>query len=406
METKYLIERLAKQYESFYLYEEQEIISRINLLKKNFPSVDFLYFVSCNSNENVLKSIFSNGFGASVSSMEELDSVKKMGLGREKIFYSAPGKSMDDLQDSYHECTIVADSISEIERLKYLAEIFNEQIEIAVRINPNFTYEKDQGLPSKFGIDEKEALDYLEKLDELYVRVIGIYTLIKNQELDCSKINRYYKKAFQLAEKVERAVGHKLKFIDLGSGIGIPYTDDDKEINISWLGSEMEERISSFRMTHPRIKIIMELGRYVSGKCGSFVTHVIDVKKSHGKTFAVLQNPLGGFCKPLISYAVKKYSQSENPKSMEPFFTKLNSFEIHPLDSSEETELVTVVGNSFSENDVIAEDVMMPKLRIGEVMVISNAGSYPLVFQRLSSDKEKTAQIFFTVDGEIKGNNE
>jgi diaminopimelate decarboxylase len=60
------------------------------------------------------------------------------------------------------------------------------------------------------------------------------------------------------------------------------------------------------------------------------------------------------------------------------------------------------VGNSFSENDVIAEDVMMPKLRIGEVMVISNAGSYPLVFQRLSSDKEKTAQIFFTVDGEVK----
>lgn len=402
METKYLIQRMATQYDSFYLYDEQSIISRINLLKKFFPSVEFLYSIRCNPNENILKSIFKNNFGASVSSIGEFRLAQKLGLPKEKIFYSAPGKSMNDLQDSYEHLMLIADSISEIERLKYLAKVRNEQIKIGIRINPNFTYEKDEGISSKFGIDEKDAIDYLEKNDELYVKIVGIHTHIKSQELDCSKLNRYHKKVFQLAEKIEYSIGHKLDFINLGSGIGIPYSQDDKEFNIEWLGSEMEERISNFKMSHPKIKVFMESGRYIVGKCGTYVTHVIDKKKSRGKTFVILQNMLNGFFGPSMSHLIKNYSGKENPESLEPLFTKLNANEIKILNPTNETELVTVVGNLCTEADVILSDCILPRLRIGDVVTFSNAGSYAFVLSPMQFGlQEKPAELFFTVDGEM-----
>ena len=396
METRYLIERLASRYDSFYLYDEQSIVSQINLLQKNFPSIDFLYSVKCNPNQNILKSVFAKNFGASVSSVGEMELAKNLGLVREKIFYSAPGKSMEDLRSSYQDSVIVADSISEIERLKYLAKIVNEQIEIGVRINPNFNYEKDEGLPSRFGIDENEAISYLEKLDELYVKVVGIHTQIKNQELDCSKINRYYKKVFQLAEKIENALGRRLDFIDIGSGIGIPYADGDRDVNIQWLGSEMEERISNFKITHPKIRVLMTLGRFVVGKCGSYVTHVIDKKVSRGKTFVILQDCLNGFLRSAFYTLAKKYF----PESV---LAKVNTFEISTLAASEGLEKITLAGNSCVQEDLVAEEIEMPKLNIGDAVIFSNAGGYASVFSPMQfSQKKMPVQFFFTVDGEVR----
>ena len=404
METKYLMERLATKYESFYLYDEQSIITQINTLKKKFPSVDFLYSVKCNSNENILSSIFKNNFGAGVSSLAEIQAVKKYGLHPEKIFYSAPGKSMKDLQASYQQAVIIADSISEIERIKYLAKVLNEQIRIGIKINPNFTYENDGGVPSKFGIDEDDAVRYLATLDELYVKVVGMQANIKSQELDCSKINRYYKKVFQLAEKIELTIGHKLDFLNLGSGIGIPCSPDDRDVNVSWLGTEVEERITNFKITRPKLKIMITLGRFIVGKSGTYITHVIDKKTSHGKTYVILQNIVNGFFKPVFSEWMKK-SEPQNRIDMEPFFTKVNSFEIHPLKPLDENETVTLVGNSCMPNDVIAEDIDMPKLRIGDVITISNAGSYSSVLTPMQfSSMGKVQEIFFTVDGEVREN--
>lgn len=402
METKYLIKHLAEKYDSFYLYDEASIVNQINILKTNFPSVEFLYSVKCNPHKNILKSIFKKNFGAQVSSSSEVNVVSDMGLFEDKIFYSAPGKSMEDLKNAIHKSTIIADSISEIKRLKYLAEVLGEQIRIGVRINPSFTFEKDESLPSPFGIDEKEAIDYVRKLDPLFVKVEGIYCHIKSQELDCSKINRYHKKVFQLGEKFEIETGCKLDFINLGSGIGIPYSTDDKEFNIQWLGKEMEERITNFRIHHPRTRIIMECGRFLTGHCGNFVTHVIDKKISRGKNYVILQNTFNGFIKPVLSFMVNKFSSSENPKSFEPLFTKSKSFKIEIPEQNQEKETVTLMGNSCTESDIIGENLLLPKLKIGDLIIFNNAGSYaaslsPMNFSGLPEPK----QLFFTVDGLI-----
>ncbi len=402
METRFLIKRLADKYDSFYLYDEQTIVTQINLLKKYFPSVDFLYSLKCNANDHVLKSIFSKGFGAGVSSYGEVEKAAGLGLYPERIFYSAPGKSMNDLQDAFSKSTIIADSISEIERLKYLAKVWNQQIEIGVRINPDFGLENEGGMVSKFGIDEKVALEYISNLDELYIKVIGIHTHIKNQELDCSKLNRFHKKVFQLAERVEYQIGRKLKFINVGSGIGIPYVDSDKDFNIEWTGKEMEERIANFRITHPKTKILMELGRFVVGKSGTYVTHVIDKKVSRGQTFVILQNTMNEFVRPAISCMVEKMSGNESPKSFEPFFTKRNAFKIEALEPADEEEVVNLVGNLCTSADVVAENVSLPVLNIGDVVTISNAGSYASVLSPFQFTMGKApVQVFFTVEGEI-----
>ena len=400
MELKNQICEISQKYDSFYLYDEKIIKNSISNLRKVFPEIEFLYSIKCNSNVNVLKSIFSEGFGADAASLAEVLMARKLDLDKNKIYYSAPGKTSKDIEIAINESNLIADSIEEIRRINMVSKSLNKVTEIGVRLNPDFS-----GKASKFGVDEDIFYDFLQNNSCQNIKIIGIHVHLKSQELNVETLANYYKNMFLLVEKVQNTLSYKLKYVNMGSGMGIQYSKSDVPLDLDRLKNLVKDNLSEFKKHNPDITIFIETGRYVTAKSGFYIMKVLDKKVSYGTTYLILKNTLNGFIKPSVIKLVSKY-EKENPVSWEPLFTSKDAFEI--LTFKEETdkkEKVTLVGNLCTATDVIAEDIVLPSMDCGDVIVINNAGSYAVVLSPMQfSSQEKPVEVFLSVDDSVKIN--
>lgn len=395
-----LILKLAEKYESFYLYDGRTVLDSIAALGSSFEGVRFLYSAKANPHPSVLRCIFDEGFGLDAASMGEVSMGVKLGLAPEDIYYSAPGKSMNDLDAALEKCVIIADSSAELERIQYLAARHGVKAEAGVRINPNFTFDGEGGVSCKFGIDEDEALKKLAEWDKLKnLHICGIHVHSRSQELDTQRLCDYYGRMFELAVRCQKTLGRQLHFVNMGSGIGIPYAATDSAVDLKKLGAHMNKLCKEYAAELPEARIFIETGRFVSGKAGVYVTHVNDVKTSHGKKYVILANTLNGFVRPSIAQMVERASDAA---PCEPLYTGPDAFGFAPLTDETETETVTVCGNLCTGADVIAQDTELPKLKTGDVFVITNAGSYAAVLTPMQfASLTPPVQIFAAPDGRL-----
>ena len=390
------VTKLAENHESFYLYDERIILKNIESLLENFEGVRFLYSAKANPHPCVLNCILSEGIGVDAASLREVMMGRENGLKKHDIYYSAPGKNLYDIDAALEHCVIIADSVNEVDRIQTAAERHGIVAEIGIRINPNFTFDGDVGFANKFGIDEDTVFAMLDTWKSYKnIKITGIHVHSRSQELNGKLIADYYGRMFVLAERFQTALGEKLAFVNMGSGIGIPYAEDDKPVDLKTLGSAMTELVKANRKKLPEAQIFIETGRYLVGKSGVYVTHVLDKKVSHGKTFVLLSNTLNGFVRPSVAQMVESYTDEAKPANSEPMYTGRGAFGFVPLTETTETEVVTVTGNLCTGTDVIAKNVELPKLECGDVFVITNAGSYAAVLSPMQfASLTPPAQIF------------
>jgi diaminopimelate decarboxylase len=403
MFNRQVILEQAKKYDSFYLYDESKILEYTGRLKADFEGVGFLYSIKTNPNPMLLKTVFSQGFGADAASLGEVMLGKKYGLSKQQIYYSTPGKSRRDISEAMDISVIIADSIGEILKIQELAQEKGIVAEIGVRLNPDFTFYTNAGLPSKFGMDERTFFENALLLKGLKnIKIIGIHVHSRSQELDAEVLKKYYENMFALANSVQEELNIALQFINLGSGIGIPYSLQDKPLDTKLLGRAVSELIAAFKGKFPHTAIFIETGRFAVGKSGVYVTKVLDKKTSYGKTFVILSNTLNGFVRPSLAQLVINYSQDEEPAGSEPLFTSVDAFEFIALTDECEQEVVTLVGNLCTSTDIIAKDILMPKLAFDDVIVITNAGSYAAVISPMQfASLVPPAQLFLSKEGAV-----
>ena len=368
-----VIQTLAERNDSFYLYDALRIRQQINRLKSCFPSIEFLYSVKCNPHREVLKTVFSEGLGVDAASLGEVRLAAETGLTKEENFYSAPGKTGAELAAALPLATVIADSLSEIRRISAMSPL---PVCVGLRINPDFTMEGESGVASKFGVDEGLALEFIRNSLPDNIRISGIHVHLKSQELNPNRLAAYYGKIFALAERIESALGYPLEFLNMGSGIGIAYAEGEREIDLEDLGKETEAILLPYRSSHPNTRLFIESGRYIVCQSGVYVTHVSDVKLSHGKTYVILRNTLNGFARPSLGSLVAKYSRDATPLPSEPLYTGPASFTYSAPYPERETERVTLVGNLCTATDVMAENIELPRLEAGDIVLVSNAGAY------------------------------
>ena len=393
--------KAAENHESFYLYDEQGILESTERLISNFPDAEFIYSVKCNPDKRVLNTIFGQGYGADAASLQEVMMSIEAGLPCRKIYYSAPGKTDYDIENAIDKCILIADSIDEVYTIDRIAARKNIHVKIGLRINPDFTFFADKGAPSKFGIDESKALEFISNNSCTNIAVTGIHVHLRSQELNPQVLTDYWKKVLKLAGKFSAALGH-LEYVNMGSGIGIRYAVTDTALDIPGLGQTVKAEFENFRGTYPDTKVIIETGRYAVCDNGWYFTKVLDRKESYGKTFIMLKNTLNGFIRPSLARLIMAYAAEENPKDTEPLFTSKNAFSFIPLKEGDDTENVSLVGNLCTAADIIAEDIMMPHLEKGDYVAVSNAGSYAAVLSPIQFSLQiPPAQLFLTKEGEL-----
>lgn len=393
---------LAAHYDSFYLYDENILLENAERLIRDFPGMDFLYSIKANPHPRIVKAIFSQGFGADAASLGEVLLCRRLGLPPERIYYSAPGKRPEDLEQALDQAVIIADSLGEVERIANLAKSNGRVARIGIRINPDFTFENSTGVASKFGIDEQLVFEHAAQfLRRTHLEIIGIHVHVKSQELRADVLRRYHRNVLELAVRVQEALGTPLQFINLGSGLGIPYRPDDQPLDTAALGKAAAELAESFRERLPEARLFVETGRYVAGPCGIYATRVVDRKISNGTTYILLNNTLNAFLRPSLARLILRYAGAQ-PPGTEPLFTGEDAFRFIALGGGAEEETVTLAGNLCTAADVVAENIRMPRLHPGDTVIITHAGSYAAVLSpKQFSSQTPPKEFYLTSAGEV-----
>lgn len=395
--------KAAKTHDCFYLYDEAGIVSQCGALREAFPEASLLCSVKANPNPRVLACIFSQGIGADAASVGEVRLARRMGLSPEQIYFSAPGKTAQDIRATIDQAHLIADSLDEILRIEAAAAERNCPVCIGLRINPAFSFSGETGAPSKFGVDEEQALSFLREFHSPFVSVAGIHVHLRSQERSASALARYHEKILALAGRIISEAGANLNYVNLGSGIGISYAADDQPLDLAALGAKTCEAIRAFRQIHPGVSVLLESGRYLVGPNGVYVTTVLDRKISYGKTFVILKNTLNGFLRPSLARLIEREAADQAPFAAEPLYTGPGSFRFAAPGSCAPTETVTLVGNLCTAADVIAEGIELPRLSCGDLVAISHAGAYAAVLSPMQfSQQEKPAELFLCADGTIE----
>ncbi|MFL8710153.1 diaminopimelate decarboxylase family protein [Clostridioides sp. GD02377] len=387
-----------------YIYDETSIIEKCKELKNNILGFDFLYSIKTNPYNEIVKSIVAQGCGADAASINEVILSSKCGVAKDDIYYSSPGKTESDIEIALDKCIIIADSITEIELINKISKKIDKKTKIGIRINPNFTMDDDNAISSKFGIDI-EDIDSVFKMLSIcdYISVVGIHIHIKSQVLDFEKLGCYYEKCFLIALNLNKSKYINIEFINFGSGLGVVYDNlRESPVNLKEL-SRLTKKIVLTNSNTLKARLLIESGRFIVCKAGNYYVKIVDIKVSRGKKYLIVKNGLNGFMRPIISNLVEKVTYGVELEGQEPLYTSNSAFSVSVLNNIKEEEYVNVVGNLCTSLDVIANNVKLKKANIGDLISISNAGSYsyslsPLLF----SSYEIPKQYYKRKDGYIE----
>ncbi|MGL5329016.1 MAG: hypothetical protein ACRDD7_07085 [Peptostreptococcaceae bacterium] len=399
------IKNLMSKYDRpFYVYNEEVINKQINTLFKKFPNFEFIYSIKANPYTPVVNFIASQGVGADAASSEEVFISSRAGLCADKILYSAAGKTRRDISRTIDKCIIIADSYNELVIINEIAKEKNISVEVGLRINPDYNMDIGKGESTKFGVDEETLLANKEFLANLTnISIVGIHVHIRSQVLDHYKLFKYYETVFNLALYCKDTMKWNLKFINFGGGIGLAYSkENDLPLDLDSLSENCDLLLEKFK-SELNVRLIIETGRFLVCDCGQYVSHIVDIKESRGTKYLIVENGLNGFLRPSIVSLVNAYTDCDNPKSYEPFFTTKDAFEFNIIGcENSDLEKVDLVGNLCAATDILAKDIMLPKANIGDIVTLSKAGSYayslsPLLF----TSHPLPLQVYVSRDDEV-----
>ena len=393
---RYLMNQVNK---SFYVYDEEEILKSINILKDKFSEFEFLYSVKANHNKHILDLMRKNNMGVDAASAKEVKLSALAQIDKEKIIYSSPGKTIQDIKSVIDEFIITADSYNELNLLNDIAKEKGIILEVGLRINANYNMFGGNSLSSKYGVDEETLTAHKDFINNLKnIKIIGIHVHLQSQILDYNVIYNYYEYVLNLALFCQNEMNFNLKFINFGGGLGISYSDFYEDLDIDKLSYMSNNLIRKYK-EKINARFIIESGRFLVCKSGTYVTPIVDIKTSRNIKYIIVQNGYNGFFKPTLSELIVSYTNKKNNlKMMEPLFTSYDAYKIDLIQNikTDEKEVVTVGGNLCTAADILAKDILLPKAQINDLISINNAGSYaytltPLLF----SSQEIPAEIYY-----------
>ena len=352
-----------------YLYDTSVVQSKINLLRHHLPEDFLLYYaVKANPNPELLKFINPLVDGFDIASSGELDAVIEAGADHSQISYAGPGKTIDDLSNALaHQIgSINIESESELLKLVELGRKKGVQPNISVRINPDFELHgsgmKMGGGPKQFGIDVELVPEVLKKIKDLPVNFKGFHIYSGSQNLNAESISLTLEKIFKTIKELAGYIDQNINMINFGGGFGIPYFSNDEPLDIQKIGVALKSMTPSLKKAFPQTKFVIELGRYISGECGIYVTKVVTKKKSRGKTFLVTD---GGMNHHLaasgnLGQVLRKNYPIVNPEKL----------------WSEKTETYQIAGPLCTPLDSLGVNVELPVTEEGDYIAIMNSGAY------------------------------
>ncbi|MBO8131834.1 MAG: diaminopimelate decarboxylase [Candidatus Marinimicrobia bacterium] len=381
IESVYVKNLVEKYGTPLYVYDFNKIEKNLNRLKNafNFASgkVKIYYSLKAYSHPVIVNFLKDREIGFDCVSPGEIRMVLEEGVSSDKIFFTSSYESENDLKYAIDNNVIInLDDISSFKKLIKLGKVDF----VSFRVNPGEGKGKYEqiitgGTKSKFGIPQEKIIDAYRLAYDYGIRRFGIHMMVGSGNLDKEYFPFIINQLFVIISEIIKKVNVNIKNINIGGGFGIPYYDDQEELDIEWVGQEIlkifENKVKEYGLNDPYLSI--EPGRFIVGNAGYLVTRVAGIKRSY-KNFIGVDAGFNIFPRPALYgaehnvYLYKKFDKHKN--------------------------IYNICGQICENTDILAKDRLLPdNIKIGDIIIFGEAGAYCSVLSSSYNLRFRPAEV-------------
>ncbi len=356
-----------------YCYSQQMIKSAYLEFAQDKPLVCFA--LKANDNHHLLKILAAMGSGADCVSMNEIKKALDAGIKREKIVFSGVGKSAKEIEFAIltQILQINVESLEELLLINEIAQTLGKKPPIALRINPDINAGTHSKITTgtkddKFGISSDIYLEVYERASALkHVEIVGLSMHIGSQ----ITTKEPFLAAFNFMKNsvlTLQSLGHEVKTIDLGGGLGVSYDEGQKVFAIADYMALIAEVFADIAS-----QIIIEPGRAIMAKACVLVASVLYYKQSPTRDFLIIDAGMNNFLRPSLYNAHHR---------------------IIPVAIAEQPIVkFDIVGPVCESSDIFIRDALMPKLKRTDLVAILDTGAYGMVMSSNYNSRARAAEV-------------
>jgi len=360
IDKKTLMSIIKKEKTPLYIYDKNIIIKHLNIIRK--INCQLFYSIKANPNDKIIEFFYKENGYFEAASIGELKKVLKYSKDLSKTIFVGPAKTKLELEFAIKNniYLIVVESITELKRIEVIGKKLGKNINILLRVNPYFNSGGAINMSgiTQFGLEKKEVIRIIKKnYSNIIIR--GLHFYLGTNILNAKKIIANINGIIEIANDIRKY--RSFEIIDIGAGFGVPYYSQDNELDIDYLINHINKIIAN----NKKIKFILELGRFLVAKSGIFIAKVIDIKTNFDKKFVLLNGGTNFFG----------------------LNSKFGGFRVSPirvLNNKRKREIVTIVGNLCTSSDILANNILIEKMEIGDYVAFYQAGAYSFSASPLS----------------------
>lgn len=355
----------------FFAYDRGLVDERVSTVRAALPeAIELSYAVKANPMPALLQHMSTLVDGFDVASAGELREALNTPTPAERVSFAGPGKTTAELRQAVAAgVTVELESANELARLREVGALLGVRPRAALRVNPDFAVRGSAmrlgGGPQQFGIDAELVPAVLAEVAEADLDFQGFHVFAGSQNLVAESICEAQRRTVELIVKLADSAPGPVRYLNLGGGFGIPYTARDRPLDLVPIGENLSELMDTEIRSHlPSARVVVELGRYLVGEAGVYLTRVVDRKESRGKTYLVVD---GGLHHQLA--ASGHFGQ---------VIRRNYPLALADRPDTGENETVDVVGCLCTPLDLLGDKVVLPRARVGDLVAVFQAGAYGL----------------------------
>lgn len=351
-----------------FVYSKAMLDARVAQLRAALPArVGVNFAVKANPHPQVIAHMAPQVDGFDIASAGELRLCIAAGIDPARISFAGPGKRDEELEAAISAgATLNCESEGEGTRALAIGQRLGTRPRIALRVNPSFVMTgsgmKMGGGAKQFGVDAEAVPALARKLIAQGADWRGLHIFTGSQTLSADAIIEAQGNVLDLAAALTEEIGHGCPKLNMGGGLGIPYFPGDTPVDLPKVGAALDERLANLPPVLAETELCMELGRYLVGEAGVYLTRIIDRKVSHGVTFLVTD---GGLHHQLAASGNFGTVVRRNYPSA-----------IATRYAEDPAEEVNIVGCLCTPLDRLADNAFMPRAEVGDLVAVFCAGAY------------------------------
>lgn len=351
-----------------FVYSRNRLDTRMAQLRAAMPDgLDLHYAMKANPFSPLLCHMVGLADGIDIASGGELRMALDAGAAPDHISFAGPGKRDEELEQAIEAgVTINIESPGECDRALKIGARLDRKPRLAIRVNPDFDLKgsgmKMGGGAKPFGMDIELVAPTVGKILGAGAEWRGFHIFAGSQALSADAIIETQAQTLDLAARLATEIGQSPAHVNLGGGFGIPYFPGDEPVDITKVGEALSDQFKRLPDILASTQFAIELGRYLVGEAGVYLTRIVDRKESQGQIFLVTD---GGLHHQLAASGNFGTVVRRNyPAAI------ASRFEEAPA------ETVSIVGCLCTPLDRLSDNAAMPTASIGDIVAIFCAGAY------------------------------